>query len=548
MSAVNKLYYGDCLTIMRDKLLLKSVDLIYLDPPFKSEKDYNAIYKDETGKPLPDQVEAFCDTWTLDEATERAIRQMPVLMREAGVDDAVTEFWRLWMNALRNTQPRLLAYLAYMAERLLAMKPLLRPTGSIYLHCDQTANHYIKVLMDAVFGHGNFVNEIVWQRAAGRAKGSQHEARKLGQDVDYILHYSAGKKYYHREITTPLGTLEMQKKFPLIDESGRSYHTEVPIFCSPSMGKRPKLCYTYKGVSNPHPSGWRVSKERLREMDANGEIIWREGKTPLRKSFSENYKGKPVGCLWTDIPNVTSGEEYQGYNTQKPIALLQRIIKSSCPHDGVVLDPFCGCATTIEAAHNLERKWIGIDIAIHAIKRVAAKRLGDRLRLVEESDYQIEGVPQTLEGAQDLWTRDKYHFQKWAVESVDGFVTTRKSGDGGVDGRIYFNLPAKKELQSMAVEVKGGKNVGINVMRELRGVLDDDAAQLAGLIVMEPLGEVKERNFKKFMASAGHLDVSGTLYPRLQMLTVAEILDGRRFQTPGVAARGIGQASLEVSR
>ena len=149
---------------MRDHIALGSVDLIYLDPPFNSNREYNAIYKDETGRPLPDQVEAFCDLWTLDEERERAIRNMPLLMRGAGIDDEVVEFWRLWMNALRNTQPRLLAYLSYMVERLVYMRPILKPAGSIYLHCDPTASHYIKVMMDGIFGPQNFRNEITWQR------------------------------------------------------------------------------------------------------------------------------------------------------------------------------------------------------------------------------------------------------------------------------------------------------------------------------------------------------------------------------------------------
>ncbi len=160
---MNRLYYGDCLTIMQD-MPLGSVDLIYLDPPFNSNQDYNAIYKDETGRPLPDQIEAFCDLWTLDAERERAIRSMPVLMREAGVDDGIAESWKIWMNALRKTQPRLLAYLSYMTERLLPMRGILKPTGSIYLHCDPTASHCIKVMMDGIFGHRNFRNEIVWQR------------------------------------------------------------------------------------------------------------------------------------------------------------------------------------------------------------------------------------------------------------------------------------------------------------------------------------------------------------------------------------------------
>ena len=182
-------------------------------------------------------------------------------------------------------------------------------------------------------------------------------------------------------------------------------------------------------------------------------------------------------------------------------------------------------------------QWIGIDIAIHAIKRVARVRLSERLGLVEGQDFTVEGVPRTVEGAQDLWERDKYHFQKWAVEQVEGFVTTKRSADGGVDGRVYFAVPHAQDLQSMVIEVKGGANVGINVVRELKGVLDYDTALMAGLIVMNPLGQTKTRNFNKFMGEAGTLEILGIEYPRMQILTVAEIIEGKRFKTPTVAGR-----------
>ncbi|MDE0253394.1 MAG: DNA methyltransferase, partial [Rhodospirillaceae bacterium] len=186
---MNRLYYGDCLTVMQE-MSLGSVDLIYLDPPFQSNRDYNAIYQDETGRPLPDQIEAFCDTWTLDADRERAIRAMPVLMREHGIEDEIAEFWRLWMNALRKTNPRLLAYLSYMVQRLLPMRGLLKPTGSLYLHCDPTASHYIKVMLDGLFGHENFRNEIVWRRT-----GAHGRAKRWGPIHDTLLFYSRGKKY-----------------------------------------------------------------------------------------------------------------------------------------------------------------------------------------------------------------------------------------------------------------------------------------------------------------------------------------------------------------
>ena len=239
----------------------------------------------------------------------------------------------------------------------------------------------------------------------------------------------------------------------------------------------------------------------MKEYEANGLIRYTRTGTPTLLQYADTMQGVPLQNIWTDIPPINpQAKERLGYSTQKPLKLLERIIQSSTNEDDVVFDPFCGCATTIEAAHRLGRQWIGIDIAIHAIKRVAKVRLLERMKLLEGVNFTIEGVPRNLEGAQDLWSRDKYHFQKWAVEQVDGFVTTRQSGDGGVDGRIYFAMPEtdshkSRPLESMAIEVKGGKNVGINVVRELRGVLDNDQALIAGLIVMDPLGATKERNF-----------------------------------------------------
>ena len=241
--------------------------------------------------------------------------------------------------------------------------------------------------------------------------------------------------------------------------------------------------------------------------------------------------------------------EWLGYRTQKPTALLERIIEASSNEGDVVFDPFCGCGTTLEAAQSMNRRWIGIDIAIHAIKRVARIRLVDRCGLVEGGNFEIRGVPRDLEGARDLWENDKHHFQKWAVEQVDGFVTTKKTADGGVDGRLYFGIPHDPELKSMAIEVKGGINVGITALRALAGVVNNDMALVGGLIYMEPLGTVKERNFRRFMAEAGDVEILGSPYPKLQMLSVAEILEGRRFNTPGVVVgkgKDAQQTKLDV--
>ncbi len=305
----------------------------------------------------------------------------------------------------------------------------------------------------------------------------------------------------------------------------------------------------------PGPSRvWAYTKERLEEFWEAGRILTKADGTPQLaglKSYLDELPGPRIQSIWDDVPRIpNTSKERLGYATQKPLALLERIIKASSNPGDIVFDPFCGCATTLEAAHKLGRQWIGVDIAIHAVKRVAAIRLRDRLGLEQGRDFVIEGVPRTLEGAQDLWKRDKYHFQTWAIAQVDGFATSKRSADGGIDGRLYFAMPTEHglgghgDLHSMAIEVKGGKNVSIHDLRALRGVLDSDAAVMAGLIVMEPLGPTKARNFHRFMAEAGDLDILGMQYPRMQMLTVPEILEGKRFATPGVAGRGLAQQKI----
>ena len=557
---MNRLFYGDCLTIMRE-MPLGSVDLVYLDPPFNSNRDYNAIYKDETGRPLPDQIDAFNDLWELSEERQRAIRMMPVLMRDYGVEDEVVEFWKIWMNALRNTQPRLLAYLSYMTERLLPLRTIVKPTGSIDLHCDPTASHYIKVMMDGIFGHENFRNEIIWQRtqAHGRAK-------KWGPIHDTILFYTRSDNYVWNRVYQKYTEAYLGSHYRYNDDHGqyRLVTLDGPGVRKGSSG------LPWRGV-DPTPKGrhWEVPpdralpdwfdhppgyadmtvQDRLEILDAAGLIYWPpRGKFPQYKRYLSVSEGNPVQDVITDIDVINSrAEERLGYPTQKPLALMKRIIEASTNRGDVVFDPFCGCATTLEAAHVLGRKWVGIDIAIHAIKRVAKVRLEARLGLRENVDFVIQGIPHTAEGAQDLWERDKHQFQKWAIEHIDGFVTSRKTGDGGIDGRLYFSIPDQRGLASMVIEVKGGKNVDIAVVRSLRGTLERDSALMAGLIVMEDLGERKTRNFEREMGALDDLDVNGVLYPRMQMLTVPEILAGKRFRTPSVArGRVVAQPVLPL--
>ena len=478
---MNTLYYGDCLTIMRERMPDESVHLVYLDPPFNSKRDYNAIYKDETGRPLPDQVEAFNDTWALDAERMLTIKTLPVLLRQHEINGPGADLLSGFLSALVSSQPDMAAYLAYMTERLLEIRRVMKPEGSVYLHCDTTASHYLKIVMDVVFGLRNFGNEIIWSYRRWPAR-SRHFQRMH----DVILRYQKdASNIIWNQLYEPLAESTLKadgglKILNVIDESGQR-----------------------------------------RRGQKTGE------KSP----------GAPMRDVWNIGIISPTAKERMGYPTQKPVALLERIVQASSKPGDVVFDPFCGCATTIEAAENHGRKWIGIDITIHAIKRVARRRLQERLHLVQGQDYVIEGVPQNLEGAQELWRQDPYQFQKWCVEQVEGFVNVKRSADEGIDGRVYFDMPGEKTLQSMALEVKGGETVGINTVRALRAVLQYENIQMAGLILLHEPGAQQRKNFLASMALAGHVEIAGVAYPRMQLLTVGDMLAGRRFNMPRPVGR-----------
>ena len=368
------LFRGDNLDFLR-ALNSETVDLIATDPPFNKGRDFHA-----TPDSLAKGAE-FQDRWRWEED-----------VHEEWIDQIQDDYLPVWsvIDYTRQINESMAAFLCFMAVRLIEMRRVLKDTGSIYLHCDQTASHYLKALMDAIFGIKNFRNEIVWKRSASGAKGSQHASKRYGRNTDSILYYTVSDAgIFHAPHIKPE---DNEARFPCRDGRGR-YNTSTPLFCAPSMGARPNLCYEYKGVRNPHPSGWRVSKKRLREMDKNGEIIWREGKRPLRKTYEDEYKGEPLGNLWVDVPNVMGrAKEATGYPTQKPLALYRRIILASTNPGDVVLDPFCGCATTVVAAEipvekesGNERQWIGMDYWEDAydvvVKRLKEHNMGKTRQL-----------------------------------------------------------------------------------------------------------------------------------------------------------------------
>ena len=534
-----KLFYGDCLTIM-ERMEPDSVDLIYLDPPFNSQRDYNAIYRDGTGRPLPAQIEAFSDMWSMNQERERELKDLPILMMEAGLADVSVQFWQGWVQALRRSNPNLLAYLSYMGRRLLPMRGLLKATGSIYLHCDPTASHYIKVMLDIIFGQENFRSEVIWKRTSAHSS-----ARGWGPIHDVILYYSRSDDFQWNKTYQAYDDAYVKEFYRHEDANGR-YRVGDLTAAGKRAGESGKPWRDIEpgdrhwAPARQFPGGNKLPKgthAALDMLDRMGRIHWpkKKGKPGFKRYLAE-MPGVVLQDIILDVPPLSPhSKERLGYATQKPLALLERIIRASSNPKDLVFDPFCGCATTIEAAHRLKRRWVGIDIAIHAIRRVAAKRLREQLALTEGRDFAIDGVPSDMEGARELWNRDKYHFQRWAVEQVEGYVTTKRSADGGIDGRLFFLIPDRTALSSMVIEVKGGKNVGISQVRELRGVLDQDQAEMAGLVLLEPLGSQQEKNFRSSMAEAGDLEVMGKKYPRMQFLYVADLLEGKRFLTPSVA-------------
>ena len=537
---MNELWYGDNLTIMQS-MKMHSVDLIYLDPPFKSDANYNLLYKTMTGKPVPEQVEAFCDTWEMDAQKEAIARSMPVLMREHGVDDYYVDFWRLWMQALRKTQPHLLAYLIFMVQRMLHMKSILRPTGSIYLHCDPTASHYIKVMMDGIFGHENFRNEIIWKRT-----GAHGRAKKWGPIHDTILFYTASHRYTWNRVFEEYDKDYLAKFYKTKDSKG----LHQPISLSGPGTRTGSSGQPWRSV-DPTLTGrhWELPPDRalpswfefpegyaqmdcqarLDVLDEAGLIYWpKRGKVPRFKRYATVAGGNPVQDIITDIgPLSAHAGERMGYPTQKPVALLDRIIRASSNPGDKIFDPFCGCGTTIYAAHEAGRQWIGCDIAILSIKLVREK-LTEKYRLAEGHDYVVDGIPTSVDGAQELFKKDPSTFQNWFVERVGGFPMQRKSADRGIDGRIYFET--QDGLREMMIQVKGGKHVRPTDVRDLRGVLErEENAEMAGFLSITP----PTKAMLSEAAEAGTYVYGGFHYPRIQFLTTEDVLvDKREFSMP----------------
>jgi len=470
--AENTLYYGDNLDILRKHIGGESADLIYLDPPFNSNATYNILFPEQNGTPAASQAKAFEDTWEWGPEAGEAYEEVV----EAGgqVSLAMQAFHTLLGRS------NMLAYLAMMAPRLMELRQVMKPTASIYLHCDPTASHYLKLLMDAVFGPDNFRREIIWSMSA--AAGYKSLANNFIRGHDVIFYYARSGSVIFNKSFNPYSQKQLAR-FTGVDEEGRRYKTI----------------------------------------------------TKTRRLYLDEAKGVPITDVWSDIANfqtVVNAKEKQGYPTQKPEALLERIIKASSNKGDVVLDPFCGCGTTIAAAQKLGRRWVGIDITYAAIA-VIKKRLKDAYG--KSVLYQVIGEPISLPDAEKLAAEDPYQFQWWALDLVDARPTEEKKGaDKGIDGRLYFHASGddRGETKQVIFSVKAGHVTAAHV-RDLRGCLDREKAEFGCVLSFNR----PTRAMRTEATGVGFYEWTGEIagkkrYPRLQLLTIAELLDGRSLELP----------------
>jgi len=519
----NALYYGDNLDVLRDSIADESVDLVYLDPPFNSQATYNLLFRNPSGVGSQAQIEAFEDTWHWGQEAESAFDGV---MRSGNTNAA--DLLRAMRSSLGEND--MMAYLAMMAVRLLELHRVLRSTGSLYLHCDPTASHYLKLLLDAIFGADRYRNELVWKRTS-----THSDSKTWSKVADTILFYT---KANGRDFTwnTPRETHTadyVATKYRYKDPDGRIFR----LHDMTSPRPRPNMTYEWQGFPSPS-KGWRFSAETMAKHDAEGRIVYprrKDGsldttKRPQIKRYLDEMAGGGVmGSVWVDIPPINSqAQERLGYPTQKPVALLERIIQASSNPGDVMLDPFCGCGTSTHAAQKLGRHWIGIDIT-HLAMSLVERRLKDAFPGIA---FEVHGTPQDLDGARDLARRDKYQFQWWAVSLIDAqpFGGKKKGADGGIDGLIYFRSDAKTTERAI-VSVKGG-GVSVPMVRDLKGVLDREKAPIGVFLTLEP----PTRPMEKEAASAGFYTLGERQYPRLQIITVEQALTGAKPAIPLVDA------------
>lgn len=505
---MNQLYYGDNFDVLRRHIKDETVDLVYLDPPFNSNQDYNVLFKEKDGTDAASQFKAFEDTWEWNQASAQTYQEV---VEAGGRVSLVMQAFRQFLGT-----NDMLAYLTMMAPRLVELHRALKPNGSIYLHCDDAACHYLKLLLDAIFEPRNFQNQIVWKRTTAHS-----DPGRYGRNTDIILFYSksAGARTWNT-LYVPHG-YEYLARFRNTDPDGRKWMDDNLTAKGLTGGGYE---YEYKGAK----SLWRVPIETMRNLDAQNRLHFTStGGIRLKRYLDEN-KGLAVQALWDDIPPINSqAKERLGYPTQKPEVLLERIIKASSNEGDTILDPFCGCGTAIAVAQRLNRNWIGIDVTHLAIGLIKS-RLRDAFGDEVSKTYEVVGEPTSLPDAQELAKEDPFQFQWWSLGLVGARLIEQKKGaDQGIDGRLYFHDDESGKTKQIILSVKSG-HVTVKDVRDLRGVIEREKAEIGVLITLEEatkpmLTEAAAADFYK--SSWGN-------HPRLQILTIAELLAGKRIDYP----------------
>lgn len=533
---INQLHYGDNLEVLREKVADESVDLIYLDPPFNSQRNYNLLFKQVKGDAAPAQIMAFEDTW---QWSPKLYNEFMEDTRNAKLFDLVDALYKILGDS------EMMAYVVMMAPRVLELHRKLKPTGSLYLHCDPVASHYLKIMLDTVFGPANFRNEIIWKRTTAKALASI----RLPRNHDVVLNYAKTidqaywdetavfQAYDHDDLDAKTAA-----KYSLRDKEGRRY--QLTDLTNPNPN-RPNLTYEFLGITKV----WRWTRERMQAAYDRGLVIQpRPGAVPRYKRYLDEQRGKPLDDVWIDIPPINSqSKERRGYPTQKPLTLLERVIEASTKEGDVVLDPFCGCGTAVVAAQRMGRKWIGIDVTYLAIAEIVY-RLSTETEAVRDVDYKLIGAPRDEMSARKFFeqTAPQNHkpFEMWGVHLVEGEPQEKKGSDKGIDGRIPFRGLDKK-LRWGLIQVKGG-GTGPTHVRDFARTLDRDNALLGLFICFHKTKEMQEEAEK--MGNAETIGGSRKV-PRLQIMTVKDLLeDKKRFEIPEgwrlPRSKGVGKVSV----
>jgi site-specific DNA-methyltransferase (adenine-specific) len=515
----NRLYYGDNLDILREYIPSDSVDLIYLDPPFNSNRNYNVLFRDEGGKESEAQITAFEDTWHWNDAAERAYHGL--------VTDAPAHVGQM-IGALRGFigTNQMMAYLVMMAARLVELHRVLKQTGSLYLHCDPTASHYLKIVLDMIFDPHNFKSEIAWKRSSAHSDTKQGRAMH-GHIHDSILFYTKSATWTWNPIYTPYDESYTDAFYRHVEEgTGRRFRLGDLTAAKPGGD----TSYLWKGVAPYKGRFWAYSRENMEKYEREGRLYYTKGGMPNYKRYLDEMPGIALQDLWTDIPPAL-GDQALGYPTQKPLALLERIISASSNPEDTVLDPFCGCGTAIAAAQKLGRGWVGIDIT-HLSVALQKYRLAD---MFPDITYTVIGEPEDLDAARQLALDDRYQFQWWALSLIhakplggqEGSKTGKKGSDRGIDGVITFVDATTGKPHRVLVQVKSGK-VKSGDIRDLVGTVQREGAALGVFITLEP----PSRDMLTEATTAGFYTSPWGQHPRLQVLTIQELLDGKTVNMP----------------